>query len=79
MKVQSLYARGKAFQVVKKHRFIIGLIVFCAVGWLQQQYVKANAQSAYEARCAEIARNPKHPASPCLSPTPPDIPLPARG
>lgn len=55
------------------------LVVFCAVGWAQQRYAKNEKQAAYEARCAEIAANPSHPASPCISPTPPDIPLPARG
>ncbi|QOI07899.1 hypothetical protein D5S10_29695 (plasmid) [Pseudomonas savastanoi] len=79
MRVQDFYQRGEALNLVKRHKFVIGLTIFCAVGWLQQQYVKARAQSAYETRCAEIARNPKHPASPCASPTPPGIPLPARG
>lgn len=55
------------------------LIAFCAVGWLQQRYEKLADQADYEARCAEIAANPNHPASPCTGAKRPDIPLPARG
>lgn len=53
--------------------------VFLAAGYWQQRYEKAADQAAYEAECAAIAANPNHPASPCVTPTRPDHPLPARG
>lgn len=51
--------------------------LFVIVGWLQQKYVKYRVQKDYENHCAELAKNPK--LMPCISPTPPDIPLPANG
>ncbi|MDU8491949.1 hypothetical protein RYA07_26910 [Pseudomonas syringae pv. actinidiae] len=55
----------------------VGLALFVLVGWLQQKYAKHQAQADYEAHCAEIAKNPAR--TPCLTPTPPGIPLPAQG
>ena len=58
---------------------VVLIAAFIVAGVWQQLHQKAADQATYEARCAEIAANPNHPASPCATPAWPDIPLPARG
>lgn len=53
------------------------LVLVVALGWAQQQYKKAADQAAYEAECRQKANS--RVASQCISPTRPDIPLPAQG
>lgn len=65
-----------AFTRRQKYRYA-ALAVFVLVGWLQQKYVKYQAQADYEQHCRLIENDPRQ--TPCLSRTPPDFPLPARG
>ncbi|TPG86707.1 hypothetical protein EAH72_34585 [Pseudomonas caspiana] len=55
----------------------VGLAIFLVAGWIQQKYAKQRAQADYESHCAAIAKDPAR--MPCVTPTPPDIPLPAQG
>lgn len=55
----------------------VGLAIFLVAGWIQQKYAKQRAQADYENHCAVIAKDPAR--MPCVTPTPPDRPLPAQG
>jgi hypothetical protein len=62
----------------RRHKILfVGLAIFMVAGWIQQKYAKDRAQADYESLCAEIAKNPAR--MPCVTPTPPAIPLPAQG
>ncbi|MHC8297708.1 hypothetical protein [Pseudomonas sp. LB3P58] len=66
------------FKLSRREKITYSLIaVFLIGGWLQQKYEKHRMQTDYENHCAEIAKNPNQ--MPCITPTPPDIPMPANG